>query len=213
MSTNPTGAAGDQRLSFPNVRPAQPRLEIYDAARERPLLALRVTGGRVEADYDAADLTEAARALVAELTQIRLAVAEPDQQTGWEPGFASQMHRAALAALDRLTANAADAGATDPAGQWRSGQLLAGRGVIDAAEHLVFRHAGDDDQISHAATWCPAVIVPMLRTKRHVLAQHAPDARGCCPSGAAWPCDICRAHLAGVPGIPSALTDLRQNTT
>jgi hypothetical protein len=148
VSTNPTGAAGDQRLSFPTVRPAPPRLEIYDAARERLLLVLKITaGGRVEADYDAADLTEAALALAAELTRIRLAVA------------ASTLDVADL---------------IDDAGR-------AAGGTMTPTE-------------LHAAVLA-------------ALAQHAPDARGCCPDGDTWPCDICRAHLAGIPGVQTALTE------
>lgn len=197
-----------------------PGLEIHDRGDQpRRLLALRITGGRVLADYDPADINAAARALVAEMVRIRLTVAAPGDQIGGDPQFsgerAAELHREVIAVIDRLAAGALDAGGVAPAGRWHVGELAAGRGVVDAADHLVLADQGDPAQLDHVAGWCPARLLPMLAAKRGYLAVHAPDRDGRCSSclvvapfwwsanlAPGWPCEPYRSHLHGLPGLP-----------
>lgn len=203
--------------------PAPPTLEVRDGGDPpRRLLALRILGGRIHADYDDPDLTDAARALVAELVRIRLTHTAPGDQIGGEPRFtgerAGELHREILGVIDSLAAVAVDAGGVALAGRWHAGELLAGRGVVDGAEHLVFPDQGDPAQVEHVAGWCPARVLPMLAAKRGYLAVHAPDRGGRCSSclvfaplmwaasmAPGWPCEPYRSHLHGLPGLPADL--------
>jgi hypothetical protein len=204
------------------VTPARPPgIDFVDPAG-RILLSLRIEAGRLLADYQPADLDAAARLLAAAVARIRLAAGPLHPPPRFDGGQAGDLHRRVLGALDQVAAVAVDAGGIAPAGLWRPDVLEAGSGVVDAAEQLVFPDQGDPCQVQHAATWCPARILPLLTDRRAHLAAHAPDPDGCCTScvavpvagmagdagslAAPWPCDLYRSHLAGLPDLPAELT-------
>lgn len=219
----------DRPVSLFTTPQRPPMLEVRDTGDPpRRLLTLRITGGRIHVDYDPDDLTDAARALVAELVRIRLTVAAPGDQLGGDPRFtgdrAGELHREVLGGIDRLAATAVDAGGVALAGRWHVGELLAGRGVVDGAEHLVLADQGDPAQLEHVADWCPARVLPMLAAKRGYLAVHAPDRSGRCSSclvfaplmwaasmAPGWPCEPYLSHLHGLPYLPEEIADALGN--